>query len=603
MKAIIVGLTAFWTLLSVAAHFWILPADGRDDDLLIALSEAAAEAADGPCNPALGRLLESWPSALVPLSGGAIDEMAIDDRRRYLDRVEAWWAGATGSRPEAVATLSWSTDDNPARRAQTHMFRVWHLLNHGELIDLVTDPSNRDITKTIVQCIAGAGPDIIEASGPSELAQFVDAGVALDVTDRARDRGFGLEAIFPVVETSVARHGRQFAFPCNLHYIVLFYHRDVFEQLGLPDPGSYSQGWTIDQAVEAGLAVQEAARAEGTRRFGMMGLNVKLLLSGAGVRYFDDSGTDSIFDSPQTVAVLQQYVDLMRLHRVMPTPGEAASMASSGGAVMHADVQTANASSLFGAKASAMVADGRWSYALLAARNRDRVLIPAMRGRLDQLDGASGVQAERSLLLATISALEADVLSRLSDDQYAAMVDCLDDEDRGRLLNVGIAHLPTTDGRPRYETSARVAIVNRKSENSEYAQRFLEFLSSSQYNEQINGSFDSICGVPAFCFDANGVSGAPRALPGLEAFDSPIFSRAVQDFATPWETSPFVGRTRMSTLIDPVFERLTNGLISPAEAARLVEQRLDTQIRAAARRDADLERLWIDLTGTPVPDA
>jgi ABC-type glycerol-3-phosphate transport system substrate-binding protein len=191
-----------------------------------------------------------------------------------------------------------------------------------------------------------------------------------------------------------------------------------------------------------------------------------------------------------------------------------------------------------------------------------------------------------------MESLSADVLVPISPEQLELVRATLSDEDRSRLIDLGVAHVPTTSGTPWYESAARVAIVNRASPRAELAARFLRFLASEEYNEQINQTFDSICGMPEYCEDSDGISGPPEALPGLEAFDSPVFVDAMAKYAHPWELSPFIGRGRLGILTGPVLEGLTNNTIGPGEAARLIEERINEQIHANLVRDDPLRAEW-----------
>lgn len=600
MRWIVSGLVVFWLGLTIVAYAIVLPDRRQNEDVLIAVSEAVALGDLESAHEEFQRLAERWPESIAPLTRQQLSRLEPEARQDYLDLVGAWWATRPLDEPDGdLVRLVWSTDDNPARRTQTHMFRVWHLRTYGRPIDLVTDPSNRDITKTIVQCVAGAGPDIIEAYGPVELSQFVDAGVALDVTDHAMERGFGADRMFESARSSVSKNGRQYAFTCNVGYTVLFYHRDLFQRAGVTPPSAHTAGWSLADMIETAHAMQADASERDQRLVGLMSLGAWPMVYGNGATYFNENATASTLNNPKTIAALQAYQDLIYVDRVMPTLAEAASMASAGGAMMHADTATASASSLFAAKATAMVVDGRWSYSTLATRNRDRVIRPAIERELahleNQLDEASG--ARRALLNRALATLVEDVLLPLTDEEYGAMESCLNEDDRERLVHVGIAHVPTLTGTPWYEVAGRVAVVNRASPHADLAIRFLEFLASEAYNEHINGAFDSICGMPEYCRDEDGIGGSPRALPGLEAFDSPVFSDAIELYGEPWEISPFIGRARIGVLTDPILEDLTAGEFDARAAARLIESRLNRQIHANLTRDAELRQEWERRTG------
>jgi ABC-type glycerol-3-phosphate transport system substrate-binding protein len=78
--------------------------------------------------------------------------------------------------------LVWATDDNPARRGQVALFEK---LNPD--LTLTTDPGNFLIEKMIVQSLAGLGPDLFDATGVYVLERLVASGMAMDLTDLARE--------------------------------------------------------------------------------------------------------------------------------------------------------------------------------------------------------------------------------------------------------------------------------------------------------------------------------------------------------------------------------------------------------------------------------
>ena len=252
MRFLIAALLAIWTILTAFAYIAVLPQEKRGNEVLNAAIDAYALAEQGEPAPAAETLrqhaadfrqrVQQQLGAQPPADLRDIATLP-DEQQSTLRKILAQHLNQTHDTPlQDTPVLVWSTDDNPARDTQAHLFRVWHFLNYAEPIDLTTDPSNRDITKAIVQCVAGAGPDLIESYGPEQLRQFVESGVALDVTEQARSMGFTLERAFAAARPSMGikdpatQQWTQYAFPCNVGYTVLFYHQDLFENAGIPKP-------------------------------------------------------------------------------------------------------------------------------------------------------------------------------------------------------------------------------------------------------------------------------------------------------------------------------------------------------------------------------
>lgn len=597
MRWLILTLVGLWTALTAVGYLFVLPDEGRDEGVISAYIEIAGEATD----PRVLGVLDAFDDEIarlglsVPESGLA--SLPRESRNEIFDafrRVYASEAPGLGLPSLAeVPTLVWSTDDNPARPLQCALFRRWHLREYGEPIDIITDPSNRDITKAIVQCVAGAGPDVIEAYGPAQLQQIVATGLAYDVTEQARQRDFGVDRVFRTAVPSISIDGRQYGFPCNIGYTVLFYHRDLFRRAGIGEPPrtwSFAElAGVCDRLVESGVV---------ERPFVYVNFTPWDMTLSLGIDFVGEDLVASRFDRPESVAALQTYVDLVYERKISPTPAEAASKATSGGANMNADAQSASASAFFMNKDAAMVIDGRWQYVSMASKNFV-IIREAIDRRLADLEsrGGAATNEEADVLRRVRALVGASPLNRLSDAEFAAMESVLTAEDQARMLDIGVTHIPTITGEPFYKANARIAVVNASSKHRDVAVRFLEFLASPEYNEQINGSFDSICGVPEFCLDANGISGPPRPLPGLDAFDSPVFVEAVSQYASPDRVSPFIGQARLGDLVTPFMTKLQSNSISPAEAARDIQRVINRQIAANLARDAELRALWERMTG------
>ena len=591
MRWVILILLVILSVLTVFGYAIVLPDDRQDEAIILAYFNAA-DAPDVHDN--VRTLFNDFAQhrGTTPASWAELVADNATTRTDVINDFRAFAATRADVDLENVPMLVWSTDDNPARKIQCQLFREWHLRNYGTPVDIITDPANRQPTKTIVQSLAGAGPDIIESYGPAQIRQFVASGMGLDITDVANERNFGLDTVFDVAHDSMAVDGRQYAYPCNLGYTVMFYHRDMFREAGIPEP---TEPWTYEELIAHATTIVDHYRdTKNVRRFGVMGLDGWGMPLIEGTRFYTPDGTVSNYNNQTTVQSFRLLQEMMYDKQVMPTRAEAASAASSGGATMNADAESASASSLFKNKVTAMVREGRWAYKGWAELNRDRAYLPAIERRLAELGDTPS--AERDDLLALQESLQREVLDPVPDHQVDLLESILTDADRSRMLDVGVMHVPSVKGVPWYEVGARVAMVNRTSPLRDEAIHFIEYLASEEYNEQINRTFDSICGVPTYCLDENGISGPPRPLPGLEAFDSPVFAEAME-FAEPAQMSPFIGDNIKGILVAPWIERLTNDIVGPAEAARRIEEAVNDRIHANLRRDTQLRELWEQTTG------
>jgi multiple sugar transport system substrate-binding protein len=227
----------------------------------------------------------------------------------------------------AVCTLVWATDDNPARVEQMELFRKWHQEKYGEKIEIRTDPSNRDFSKIVVQSLAGAGPDVFDFYGVSELERYLSSGILLDVTEEANRMGFNKEVAWDAIWPSFVSNGRQYGFPDNVASVLIIYHKDAFDKAGIPYPAG---DWTWGQFLEVAKKLSYD-RGRGLRQYAIMDFNPMPILYQNGAKLFTPHGTKCIIDSPEAIEALQFYEDLRLVHRVMPTAADLASQSSVGG--------------------------------------------------------------------------------------------------------------------------------------------------------------------------------------------------------------------------------------------------------------------------------
>jgi multiple sugar transport system substrate-binding protein len=239
-------------------------------------------------------------------------------------------AQATLVRPkqDGIVRLRWGTDDNPARKIQTAMFDQ---MFPGKSVTV--DPGlGGDQTKLIVQCATGTGPDIIDVYGVDQLTTLVEAGILLDVTPYAKKMGFSPDKTYPAIADALSLNGKQYRFPCNVWANCVVYNKKIFDDHGLPYP---QPGWTYDDFIAIGKRILTTPSKSGEKHLPIANWGnssfVQDLIMGYGGRFFSEDGLTSRFDSPECIAALQLYHDMMHVHKILPTPAEAAAMSSQGG--------------------------------------------------------------------------------------------------------------------------------------------------------------------------------------------------------------------------------------------------------------------------------
>lgn len=328
--------------------------------------------------------------------------------------------------------LVWVSDPNPARKEQIAQF--------NEMFpdyQLRLDPNNSGSQKIIFQSAANFGPSVFDSYGSANLQNYVEAGVAADVTHLAREMGFDYTKTFKAAWPSFVYQGRQYGFPCNVNANAVWINKGVFRRYGVPLPTS--REWTWPEFVRIAKKVTIARKdSRGYACYGCASVNYEELIMQYGGRVFREDGTRCTLDSPEAKAGLRMYFDLIFKHHVMPTPVEMQSMSGEGG-------WSQGERSMFANGRFAMLFGGRWQ--LITFRPYYTV--------------SPGEDRE---------ALELTALPQ-----------------------------PHAPGRkPIVRAAARCALVSADAPNIRDAATFLRYLASPRYNRQLNRSADALPPLVSF---------------------------------------------------------------------------------------------------------
>lgn len=226
--------------------------------------------------------------------------------------------------PPGKTVLTWATDDTPIRREQV---RAFNEMNPD--LELRIDPTNRDGNKVVVQSLGGVGPDLFDIAG-NALPVFVNAGIAMDVTDELAERGIDAAAeVWPAADPLFRYEGRVYGIPANLDTIAVLWNEAIFEEAGV-EPLSANPTW--DEIIEKGkqLTVRDAeGRIE---RYGLLfWWDWRDFFAFEGARIFSEDGVQLMIDSPEALAALRRMHSFVYEHKIAPTPTELNAMATAGG--------------------------------------------------------------------------------------------------------------------------------------------------------------------------------------------------------------------------------------------------------------------------------
>lgn len=185
-------------------------------------------------------------------------------------------------------------------------------------IEVVMDmvPFGTLLEKITAEGVGGTGEyDIVtylDSWGPS-IQQFL-----IPIDDRVADSGIDMNRYPPAYVQSVTYDDQVYALPWRGHPQLLFYRKDVLEELGLEVPTTWAEFEEVSAAITENTDLYGAGMYYGKNA----GQNLFVWITymwGNGADIFDDEW-NPIFNSPEGVEATQRYVDLLVTDQVAP-PG------------------------------------------------------------------------------------------------------------------------------------------------------------------------------------------------------------------------------------------------------------------------------------------
>jgi multiple sugar transport system substrate-binding protein len=165
--------------------------------------------------------------------------------------------------------------------------------------------------------------EMVGGGGDFDLAIVMDQWVAslanlLEPIDaRVREKAIPLDR-WPEAHLRQGRVNNQLlGLPSRGHVQLLFYRRDIFERHNLRPPATWEELVTTAQAIQAREPNMSGVAVPYGRNNGQNLMVWYNFLWGRGGKLFDERGQPA-FTSPEALQSVQDYVDLLRRHRVTP---------------------------------------------------------------------------------------------------------------------------------------------------------------------------------------------------------------------------------------------------------------------------------------------
>jgi hypothetical protein len=217
--------------------------------------------------------------------------------------------------PIEITYYHWQT--GVAGRSLRGLLDAFQAENPGILVRDIFKQSDQ-ITAEIQSVVAARRPlDVAQVLGRNVL--FIKANLPVVPLDEDRAAGEWLGRFAPNFLGLGDRGGRPYAMPHSFGTPVAYLNLDLLAQAGISTPPA-----TWADATAAALAVRERTGRAGIAHIqtGNRDYGVMTLVLANGGRYLSPDGRRALFNSPEGIAALQLWGDLVARHRVHPVAND-----------------------------------------------------------------------------------------------------------------------------------------------------------------------------------------------------------------------------------------------------------------------------------------
>lgn len=245
--------------------------------------------------------------------------------------------GATGAAggeaaaggPTTIRISCWESGD--ALEPFNNAIKSFETANPEIKVNLECIPQDYG-TKLLAQIAAGNAPDIWQ-NGDGDVARYVAEGAVAPLDDYINGSDpLDMSAFLPGVASFGQVNGQTYYLTKDYSPLVLYYNKKLFDEAGVAYP---TAEWTWDDLL---AAAQATTKPDGSQ-WGIMipnswgdlywlrGVLPIIYQNSGSVVSEDGTKTTGFMNSPETIAALQWYVDLIVTHKVAPAKADIDALA------------------------------------------------------------------------------------------------------------------------------------------------------------------------------------------------------------------------------------------------------------------------------------
>ena len=170
----------------------------------------------------------------------------------------------------------------------------------------------------VTEIANGTAPDVFWIPG-TDIARFQKEGLILDLNELATADGFDTSEFYPepmyhlTYDPETGAPGdKLWGLPRDVSTFALYLNNDLIAEAGADDPRALAEAGEWDWEAFAEVATQVSALGEPNKGYAMNGwwANYGAFMNAAGGGFFNEDRTECALDTPESIAGLQQVVDI-----------------------------------------------------------------------------------------------------------------------------------------------------------------------------------------------------------------------------------------------------------------------------------------------------
>lgn len=206
-------------------------------------------------------------------------------------------------------------------------------------MEFLTVPYENFDSKLQTLVASKSAPDVFSHYGDGGFIEYYSKGLVEDLTPFMEKAKFDpvKEGIPENLLKIYSLNKKVYGIPVSAYVSLVAYNKDLFDQAKVPYPTSdyEDKSWTFDKMIETAKKLTKVSKNMAESQYGLdfywSERDMRPVYFGEKV-YSDDTWTNGgkpsecYFNSPGVIKAHQKFIDLMHLHKVMPTPAATKGM-------------------------------------------------------------------------------------------------------------------------------------------------------------------------------------------------------------------------------------------------------------------------------------